>query len=56
MLVIMDVFSAAETIVNPPRPTTMEQLNASLYALTKSNLFWHSGFTTVDFNVRGKRG
>lgn len=30
--------------------------NTILYALTKSNLFRHSGFTTVDFSVRGKRG
>lgn len=53
---IVDVRSAQDSILNPPRLATMEKRNAILYALTKSNLFWHSGFTNVDFNVRGKRG
>lgn len=53
----MNVLSASDTISNPPRLTTMEKKqNAILCVLTKNNLFWHSGFTTVYFNVRGKRG
>jgi hypothetical protein len=30
--------------------------NTMLYVLTKSNLFRHSGFTTVDFKSEGKAG